>query len=418
MRTESPFPYPIQYFSCKEHQKDFALMQKEMQLLTSFCLGMGAVTGETGLPGLRLDFNGGLRLQIPAGDWHITIGDHDSGMIFYDQDVAETILVSLEKYYIHWQIDIYFERQLVFSHVFDPAGKKVRIVFWTGGMGVGDILAALPYVREFQRVYKAKVSYLVADAMKELCQRLLSEIPLQEKEDDETYATYLMDAAFNAPAFSPVDGRMVPIQQLGQVVLGLSRSAPPLKWQAGPRKIKEPYVCIGVQASRAWKGWLYPGGWDTVIDYLKTLGYRVLCIDKNSKGKTGTVSVNHPLSAEDFTGNIPLTERAELLSHADFFIGLASGLAWLSATVGCPAIMLTGFTFHGFEFPSAYRVSNRLACEGCYNDVRLPWPHKPCPRHAEDSDKYLECSKKITPRMVIQTIDRLIEDKNLRKNLL
>ena len=49
-----------------------------------------------------------------------------------------------------------------------------------------------------------------------------------------------------------------------------------------PQKSAEsPYVCIGVQASMTAKGWLYPHGWDIVVDYLKSLGYRVLCIDKN-----------------------------------------------------------------------------------------------------------------------------------------
>ena len=37
-----------------------------------------------------------------------------------------------------------------------------------------------------------------------------------------------------------------------------------------------------------------------------------------------------PYGAEDFTGRRPLQERIDLLYHADFFIGLSSGLSWVA----------------------------------------------------------------------------------------
>ena len=41
----------------------------------------GPVRGETGIDGVRLDFNNGVRVEIPDGPWHVTIGDYDSGMV-------------------------------------------------------------------------------------------------------------------------------------------------------------------------------------------------------------------------------------------------------------------------------------------------------------------------------------------------
>ena len=55
------------------------------------------VCGETGIEGLRLDFNFGLRLEVPEGNFHVTIGDADSGMIFLDEDLSDVRLISVEK---------------------------------------------------------------------------------------------------------------------------------------------------------------------------------------------------------------------------------------------------------------------------------------------------------------------------------
>ena len=201
--------------------------------------------------------------------------------------------------------------------------------------------------------------------------------------------------------------------QMGQMILGLPYAPPKPAWVPGPRVIKEPYVCIGVQASTAGKGWHYPHGWDEVTDYLKGLGYRVLCIDKEKKyrSKLTDYSMEMPQGAEDFTGDRPLLERADMLGHAEFFVGLCSGLSWLARTADCPVVMIGGFTMYWTEFSTPYRVYNRLLCSGCYNDLRINWQENGCARQWAGSDDILKCSKKITPRMVIQAIDRLIADK-------
>ena len=95
----------------------------------------------------------------------------------------------------------------------------------------------------------------------------------------------------------------------------------------------------------------------------------------------------------------------------EFFVGLCSGLAWLAYTANCPVVMIGGFSMYWTEFFTPYRVYNRLVCNGCYNDLRVTWKMNGCPRNEERSENRFVCSKKITPRMVIQAIDRLIADK-------
>ncbi len=112
---------------------------------------------------------------------------------------------------------------------------------------------------------------------------------------------------------------------------------------------------------------------------------------------------------QDETGNRPLAERAHWLSHADFFIGLSSGLAWLAWAVGVPVVMISGFTHPVNEFATPYRVINYHACNSCWNDVRARFDHKDylwCPRH-KDSPRQFECTRLITPEQVKDAIRRI-----------
>ena len=62
------------------------------------------ICGETGIDGLRLDFNFGLRLDVPEGNFHVRIGDDDREQIFFDRDISNVQLVSVEKFLINWHI--------------------------------------------------------------------------------------------------------------------------------------------------------------------------------------------------------------------------------------------------------------------------------------------------------------------------
>lgn len=68
------------------------------------------------------------------------------------------------------------------------------------------------------------------------------------------------------------------------------------------------------------KYWNNGYGWSQVISELKTLGYRVLCIDKEAHHGYGFVWNHIPNGAEDFTGALPLQQRVDLLRHAAFLL--------------------------------------------------------------------------------------------------
>ena len=178
------------------------------------------------------------------------------------------------------------------------------------------------------------------------------------------------------------------------------------------RPIAEPYVCIATKTTAYAKFWNNPTGWAEVIAYLKEKGYRVLCIDKDRNIEVGGLSITMPEGAEDFTGNLPLQERVDLLAHADFFIGLSSGLSWLAWAAGTPVILISGFSLPFTEFYTPYRVINYHTCTGCWNNPEKSLDLKnffSCPEHA-GTDRAFECSRLITAGHVCREIDRLMND--------
>ncbi|MBE6105131.1 autotransporter strand-loop-strand O-heptosyltransferase [Anaerovibrio lipolyticus] len=398
--------YPIFYYSIRKDEID----PGQINRLLNFEQAVGDVKLESGVPGLKFDFNAGARVEVPAGNWHIKISDFDTGMVGFDMDISEQVLVALEKYYIHWYIEAWLDGEKVFEHLMELQNKDIYI-FMVNGV-VGDTISVLPYINELKRAYNASVYLYPPKSFVPLCQEYLPAINLTEKIPDGCYASFCL-AVFDLPPYLiPDDSRQWPPYMSAMAILGLHHKAAPVHYYpTTPRQIAEKYVCIGVQASGIMKRWLYPEGWDIVVEYLKSLGYRVLCIDGGHTVIEYGHEISMPAGAEDFTGMRPLMERVNLLAYADFFIGLGSGLSWLADACGIPVVLISGFSLPIGEFDTPYRVTNQLVCHGCYSDTKVNWKDI-CPYH-KGTDREFECSKSITPLQVVQAIERVRADKEL-----
>ena len=276
----------------------------------------------------------------------------------------------------------------------------------------------LPYVEEFRRRRNCKVSLILPKYLREFAAYLYPKLAQVDEVNYKSYAAYHLSMPINILPVWSADMRTYPLGRIVGLALGLNAIAPKPTFEPNaPPLIDDPYVCISVQASTTKKGWLYPKGWDAVADYLKSLGYRVLCIDKLPEMNYDGIKISMPNSAENFTGNRPIMERANMLYYAEFFIGLSSGLAWLADAVNCPVVMIGGFTQDWYEFYTPYRVANRLVCNGCFNNVNVNFMKDKCLYH-NGTPRELECQKKISPRQVIDAIERLIIDEHLRPPIL
>ena len=121
------------------------------------------------------------------------------------------------------------------------------------------------------------------------------------------------------------------------------------------------------------------------------------------------MTLHIPREAEDFTGcgeGHALSDRAAMINHADFFIGLGSGLSWLAWALRKPVVLISGFSLPICEFHTPYRVINTHVCHGCFNDTSLSFDNNAmfwCPRQEEGRTK-MACSTSITSIQVIHTI--------------
>ena len=382
-----------------------------------------AIPTQAGPDGIRFDFNQGARIVLPPraqGQWRVRLRDLGTGNTLFETENAGAAVLSTKRWFVRFGIDVWSVQggaaTPVWSHAYDASGQDVLIQFPVGTLG--DVLAWFPYAARFaERHPGARITCALSALIIPLLESAYPALTLVTHEQAEAsrlaesaYATYSLGLFFDDAACEqqPTDFRHVGLHRTAAYILGVEPREEParLHIQDNARPIPGRYACIAVQSSSGCKYWNNPEGWRDVTAFLKAAGYRVICIDQKASHGHGLLWTHIPHGAEDETGDRPLTERARWLMHADLFVGLSSGLAWLAWSAGTPTVLISGFTHPTNEFTTPYRVINWHACNSCWNDPRLRFDHTDfmwCPRHA-NTPRHFECSRLITADHVKQVI--------------
>lgn len=208
----------------------------------------------------------------------------------------------------------------------------------------------------------------------------------------------------------------VPLQKLAADILevdekSITHKKPLLnKTYFKDRPFEKKYVCIATQSTAQLKYWNNPEGWNKTVDYLKTLGYEVVCVDRYSSYGNEQKMNFIPKNALHYPGK-SMADIINCLHHSEFMIGLSSGLSWLAWACEKPVVMICGFLKPEYHFDTPYYVQNTNVCNNCWHD----------PKHSFDSSNWMwcpenknfECSSKISFEIVKENIDNLIQDHNL-----
>ncbi len=381
---------------------------------------------QTGPAGIRFDFNEGARVVMPArerGKWRVRLRDLDTGNILFQSENQGALVRSSKRFFVRIGIDVWEiaedgSETEIFSHRYDARDREVMIMFPIGTLG--DTMGWFPYAARFAATHGCRVSCAMSGLIIPLLRDAYPEIRFVTHEEvveqdlvATAYASYALGLFFDDHDFThqPTDFRHVGLHRTAGYILGVdpTEEAPRIGLADEGPPIAEPYVCIAVQSSTQCKLWNNPAGWHEVIAFLKSNGFRVVCIDQRKVHGSGIVWNHIPHGAEDQTGDRPLAERARWLRHAAFFIGLSSGLSWLAWAAGTPVVMISGFTHPTNEFVTPYRVVNWHACNSCWNDPKHRFDHHDylwCPRHA-GTPRQFECTRLITSEQVISTIRRV-----------
>ncbi len=376
------------------------------------------VPTQAGPQDIRFDFNDGCRVLLPEGThpWRVRLSDLDTGNILFETDIKAGRVNSTKRYYVRIRLEISGQDKIVLTHDHSAADREVLIQFPVGT--IGDTLGWFPYAVKFKERHGCRLTCGMGEKLIPLFRDAYPDITFlthEEIKPERYYATYSMGLFFDDKdcVHQPCDFRHVGLHRTAGYILGVDPSEVPprIALTDESRPIAEPYVCIGVQSTTQAKYWNNPNGWREIVHYLKDQGYRVICIDQKATHGTGLVWNHIPNGAEDQTGDRPLVERARWLKHAEFFVGLSSGLSWLAWAMGTRVVLISGFTHPLNEFATPYRVINYHTCNSCWNDPRLRFDHKDflwCPRH-KDTPRQFECTRLITADQVRGAIRRIPE---------
>jgi autotransporter strand-loop-strand O-heptosyltransferase len=268
---------------------------------------------------------------------------------------SNEIVYGERQWYTNWLIKVYDENSNLI-HVDDFNLENKTIFIKNDSKALGDTIAWMPYIEVFRKKNKCNVvcSTFFNDIVKDRYKEILFVSPNTHM--DNIYAQYYIGASDEEnEKYTPLKTGSNPLQKTACDILGLEYEEirPDLEQtiKDSERRIKEKYVCIseyGSNEKKMWKEGLE--GWQKIVDFLNKYDYKVAVI---SREKTNLKNVI------DLTGNYSLKDRMIDLYHSEFFIGISSGLSWLSWSVNTHTVLISDVTPIDHEFSlNATRISS------------------------------------------------------------
>ena len=370
----------------------------------------------------KVNFIKGCTLEIlgeKPGKFQVQFINQDNNSIIYESEISNNMWCkSNKKYYLNYLIQVINleNNEIIFKHKFNAKNKKVYVHLDSNA--IGDTLAWFPYIEEFRKKHQCQI--VCSTFHNTWFEHNYPEIEFIKPgiEVTDLYAMYTVGWHYNEDNtintdHNPQDFRKYSLQECSADILGVDYNEikPKLTFKNTGSTIDGKYVVIAPHGSAHAKYWNYPGGWQSVIDYLNNEGYKVVMITKEPLGdKWHDSKLGGTLTGViDKTGDYPLADRANDMINAEFFIGIGSGLSWLNWALNKKTILISGFSSPFSEFKDCERIftSTSNACNSCYNKVRLnagDWEW--CPEH-KNTDRQFECTKTINPTMIFNSIERI-----------
>ena len=337
--------------------------------------------------------------------------NNKTGRVLYTTQISTNMWTkcSLE-YFIEWNIEIYENGKLWFQHIYNAENKRVYVAL--DSKALGDSLAWIAYVEEFGRVHNCKM--IASTFMNEMFENQYPNVEFVSpgKNVENLYAMYCIGLFYNEDSTiniykNPIDPKGQTMQKMCSDILGLPYREIKPKLKERKINIDSNYkqVCIGIHGTAQSKFWNNANGWQDVVDWLNNRGYVVKLLSKEGDDYMGnklpTGIVKHP--------NGPLELVMDEMKKSKAFIGIGSGLSWLSWGLNVPTVLISGFSYDWAEMQDCIRIAApKGKCEGCFNRLRLDagdWNW--CPDH-KGTDRQFECTKSITSEMVIKELEKFL----------
>jgi autotransporter strand-loop-strand O-heptosyltransferase len=354
----------------------------------------------------EIDFNYGVATIKINGEENISykvelVNTNNNSIYYAFNTIANTKAECLiEEYFIPWKVNVYVNEILIEEYIYDASNKNVRINL--DSTALGDNIAWIPYLEEFRKKHNCNViSSTGHNSLFENNYKNITFVPYDANVSN-LYATYNIGLFYNNDNINynkhPTNFYNLPLQKMCSDILGLEYK------EIRPAILQnKKQICIGTHGSAQLKYWNNESGWQTVIDWLNANGYYVKVL--SSEGQIHNYQLNnvvfHP------KGDIEYVIKE--LKDSVAFIGISSGLSWLSWATGTKTIIIDGYSSK-LLFPNTCTHISPPAdkCQGCFHKYKFnkdDWDF--CPEH-KGTDRQFECTKSITANMVIDKLKEIL----------
>jgi autotransporter strand-loop-strand O-heptosyltransferase len=348
---------------------------------------------------------------IKDAQYRIEFIDNKTGKNLYTGNIKNNMWTKCNiEYFVEWKVVIYENDKLFHEHIYNPQRKRVYIAL--DSRALGDSLAWFPYVEEFRKKWNCEM--IVSTFMNDMFKSKYPEIEFVKPGTavENLYAMYAIGLFYNEDNSinflkNPIDPKTQTMQKMCSDILGLEYKEVKPKIKDRNVKIDDDLkqVCIGVFGTAQPKFWNNEKGWQDIVDWLNKKGYLVKLVSKEGDGYMGnklpTGIIRHPEG--------PLELVMDEMKKSKAFIGIGSGLSWLSWALDVPTVLISGFSYDWAEMEDCIRIAApKGKCEGCFNRLRLDasdWNW--CPDH-KGTDRQFECTKSITSEMVIKELEKFL----------
>lgn len=379
---------------------------------------------------ILISFNLTPKVEIKGSikkEYFVEFIDQDTNKVIHSSSIQNGMWTSCNRrWYTNWLIKVNGK----IAHKFNLKNKKVRISLES--KAVGDTLAWLPQILEFQKRYKCNLTvstfhnswfenhppyglinfvppgYIENDFIR--LPWYLNSNGNQSSQQDKFYAHFSLgwfktNEKWDEGQYHLNQPNTIPLIQSASDMLGLpfkeityGLSSPILK-----RPFKEKYICIGPRATAELKEWPYHY-WPILAEGLVKKGYKVVSISHEGFNQKNIVD-KKGMKWEDTINH---------LRHAELFIGLGSGLSWVNWTLGKPTVMINNFVPNGFDFTqNNTKIEDHSVCNNCWADKRFMFDKGKwdwCPRHQGTMSQHI-CHKAIKPETVLKKVLYLLKFK-------
>jgi len=354
----------------------------------------------------------------PDTKYSVQFIDKKTNTIVYETEIGRNCWAKPNtKYYVDWKVRV-VDKNTGHTVTYDLDLKGQRVYIALDSKSLGDTLAWIPYVEEFRKKHNCEI----------ICSTFWNDFFMSEYPEitftNPGETVYNLSAMYTLGLFykdgvydrdrHPTNPIKYSLQQMASDILGLPhREVKP--------KIKQPdisnkdsnLITIAVHSTAQAKYWNNPNGWQEVVDWLNTRGYTVKILSTEHDGYMGN---KNPTGVIQFPQS-PIQDVIAELKRSKVFIGISSGLSWLSWAVGTPTVMISGFTDPVNEMEDCIRIAAPKGnCTGCWHRHKFDagdWNW--CPDH-KGTPRQFECSKDITSDMVIEELEKLFSNEPERRN--